>query len=101
MLQGEHSAILLTIKLPFVIKIFILSIFEWPFYTVAVLHRFYCTVRVCVKSLRTVSSEYSFIIRHHIKVFEFLSKHVKNSSKVTLHNTVATSNKVSYDVGKT
>ena len=34
MLQGEHSAILLTfIKLPFVIKIFILSVFEWPFYT--------------------------------------------------------------------
>ena len=33
-LQGEHSAILLTfIKLPFVIKIFVLSIFEWPFYT--------------------------------------------------------------------
>ena len=32
--QGEHSAILLIfIKLPFVIKIFILSIFEWPFYT--------------------------------------------------------------------
>ena len=34
MLQGEHSAILLTfIKLPIVIKIFVLSIFEWPFYT--------------------------------------------------------------------
>ena len=34
MLQGEHSAILLTfIKLPFVVKIFVLSIFEWPFYT--------------------------------------------------------------------
>ena len=32
MLQ-EHSAILLTFKkLPFVIKIFVLSIFEWPFY---------------------------------------------------------------------
>ena len=31
MLQGEHSAILSTfIKLPFVIKIFVLSIFEWP-----------------------------------------------------------------------
>ena len=31
-LQGEHSAILLTfIKLQFVIKIFVLSIFEWPF----------------------------------------------------------------------
>ena len=34
MLQGEHSAILLTfIKLPFVIGICVLSIFEWPFYT--------------------------------------------------------------------
>ena len=34
MLQGEHSAILSTfIKLPFVIKIFVLSFFEWPFYT--------------------------------------------------------------------
>ena len=30
----EHSAILSTfIKLPFVIKIFVLYIFEWPFYT--------------------------------------------------------------------
>ena len=34
MLQGEHSAVLSTfIKLPFVVKIFVLSIFEWPFYT--------------------------------------------------------------------
>ena len=32
MLQEEHSVILSTfIKLPFVIKIFVLSIFEWPF----------------------------------------------------------------------
>ena len=34
MLQGEHSAILSTfIKLPFVIKIFVLSIFEWSLKT--------------------------------------------------------------------
>ena len=34
MLQGEHSAIRLTfIKLPFVIKILVLSILELPFYT--------------------------------------------------------------------
>ena len=34
LLQGEHSAILSTfIKLPFVIKILVLSIFEWQFYT--------------------------------------------------------------------
>ena len=33
-LGGEHSAILSTfIKLPFVIKIFVLSISEWSFYT--------------------------------------------------------------------
>ena len=34
MLQGEHSAILSNfIKLPFAMKIFVLSIFEWPFKT--------------------------------------------------------------------
>ena len=34
MLQVEHSAILSTfIELPFVIKIIVLSIFDWPFYT--------------------------------------------------------------------
>ena len=34
MLQGKHSGILSTfIKLTFVNKVFVLSIFEWPFYT--------------------------------------------------------------------
>ena len=34
MLQGEHSAIFsIFIKLPVVIKTFVLSFFEWPFYT--------------------------------------------------------------------
>ena len=41
MLHGKHSAILLTfIKIPFVIKIFILSIFEWPFYTCFAVYNF-------------------------------------------------------------
>ena len=32
--EGKHSAILSTfIKLPFAIKIFVLSVLEWPFYT--------------------------------------------------------------------
>ena len=45
MLQGEHSATLLTfIKQPFVLKIFALSI--W----VAVLHRFYCRWKSWAKS---------------------------------------------------
>ena len=35
----QHSAILLTfIKLPFVFKIFMLSTFEWPFYTGFTVH---------------------------------------------------------------
>ena len=39
MLQGEHSAMLLTcIKLPFVTKIFVLSIFEWTFCTGFTVH---------------------------------------------------------------
>ena len=40
MLQGEHSAILLIcIKLPFVIKIFVLYFFEWPLYTGFTIYR--------------------------------------------------------------
>ena len=39
MLKREHSAKLSTfIKLPFVIKIFVLSIFERPFYTGSTVH---------------------------------------------------------------
>ena len=39
MIKGEHSAILMTfIKQPIVIKIFVLSIFEWPFYTGFTVH---------------------------------------------------------------
>ena len=41
MLQGEHSAILSTfIKLQFVIKNFVLSIFEWSFYTGFTIYEF-------------------------------------------------------------
>ena len=47
MLQVEHSAILLTfIKLPFVIKIFVLSTFEWPFYTGFTVHDFYSVFKI-------------------------------------------------------
>ena len=50
MLPLEHSAIISTfIKLPFVIKIFVLSILEWPFYTgftvwTAINHLSYCHI---------------------------------------------------------
>ena len=46
MIQGEHSAILsIFIKLPFVIKIFVLSIFEWPLYTSFTVVFFFCLNR--------------------------------------------------------
>ena len=42
MLQGEHSAILSTfIKLSFVINIFVLPIFEWPFYIGFTVYKLY------------------------------------------------------------
>ena len=41
MLQGENSAILSTFsKLPFVMKIFVLSFFEWPLYKVLLYLKF-------------------------------------------------------------
>ena len=48
MLEGEHSAIRLTfIKLPFVIKMFVLSIFEWPLKTGFILLYLYQCMRFC------------------------------------------------------
>ena len=55
MLQGEHSAILLTfIKLLFVIKIFVLSIFEWLFFT---------CFTVLVSVILEKSQEFQFLFR--------------------------------------
>ena len=62
MLQEEHSAILLTsIKLPFVIKIFVLSIFEH----LALLHWFYCILKYnesvkqyCIDELQISANSY-------------------------------------------
>ena len=45
-LQGEHSAIILTfIKIPFVKPLY-LSIFEWPFYTGFIVHKIFSMMRV-------------------------------------------------------
>ena len=50
MLLGEHSAILSTfIKLPFVIKFFALSIFEWPLNTDFTLNIFQTSVQKVVR----------------------------------------------------
>ena len=43
MLQGEHSAILLTfIKLTIVVETFVLSSFEWPFYAGFTVFQYSC-----------------------------------------------------------
>ena len=62
MLQGEHSALLLTfIKLPSVIKIFVLSFFEWPLKTgFTVFQRYYPEVALC--SEKQIKKTITFII---------------------------------------
>ena len=74
MLPLEHSAILSTfIKLPFVIKIFVLSIFELPFYTgFTVVHRL-CMFLLLLDSLPTICNKerikekvyMNFLLKYH------------------------------------
>ena len=70
MLQGEHSAILSTfIKLPFVIKIFVLSILSGRF--TQVLHRFYYIFDL-ISVLRIVSEfSISITIESQIQITDF------------------------------
>ena len=76
MLQVDHSAILSTfIKLPFVIKIFVLSIFECPFYrgiTVQFTHRY----RVCA-IYRTPLGCYLTLIRSEQFIYTVRSSEFK------------------------
>ena len=54
MLQGEHSATLSTFfELPFVIKIFVLSIFEWPLKTGFTVFRRHTGICQSVKHLKS------------------------------------------------
>ena len=59
--EWEHPAILSTfIKLPFVIKIFVLSIFEWPFYTGLILQiMYFYAVRMFVTDVCSDMPDYS------------------------------------------
>ena len=78
LLQGEHSAILLTfIKLTFVIKLCILSIFEWPLktgFTVTLLvNPTFC--------LLNVSSSSSFAVSFSHFCSSFMISSVRTSSE--------------------
>ena len=65
--QGEHSAILSTfIKLPFVIKIIILSMFDWPFYACFTVVFYFCTCAYLLFNMshvnkRLVIKSYTFV----------------------------------------
>ena len=71
MFHGEHSAILLTfIKLPFVIKSFVLSILGWPFYTgFTVLEMPFSFMYVFVCLCSNISSSYGAMYRVKSGIF--------------------------------
>ena len=83
MLQGEHSAILSTfIKELFVIKIFVLSIFEWPFYTGFSVVQNLAKKKLLYNAL--IISSHHFQTIFHIKYF---IAHVTHSNKeITINN---------------
>ena len=81
MLQGEHSAILLTfIKLPFVIKIFVFSIFEWPLKTGFTVFLYGQSVRGQKTLLQTTNSIWSYI-EHNNKVASKEYRYVHRTCK--------------------
>ena len=87
MLQGEHSAILsIFIKLPFVIKIFVLSIFEWLFYTgLTVLYfnikTFLSTYRAHWKWLNETISHRGQKFHSSARIDEWILKRTSDSSQ--------------------
>ena len=70
MFQGEHSAILSTfIKLLFVCKIFVLSIFEWLLKTVFTVNHF-----ECLEILHDFFLSFADLFFFKINIWEFFSK---------------------------
>ena len=61
MLQGKHSAIFSTfIKRPVVIKIFVLSTFEWPLYTGFIIGHLYASLLYSIFVSKSTFSKNSF-----------------------------------------
>ena len=67
MLRGEHSAILSTfIKLPFVIKIWVLFIFDWPFYTGFTVYSYTKNLFCIFQSLEYCPSDINVVPNNYI-----------------------------------
>ena len=89
--NGEHSAILLTfIKLPFVIMILVLSIFEWQFYTGFTVPVKYLDRKIKENDaeihnrlLQSNTSQVDFNLRKYFKISIFQLKRVKCMGKYT------------------
>ena len=94
MLQGEHSAIFSTfIKLPFVIKIFVLSVAEWSLKTGFTVHvvaiqslkslRFHFTyARVGISGTTAKSRQRKFVPSSHTGPFALVASPGKSKTKV-------------------
>ena len=79
MLQGEHSAKFSTfIKLPLVIKIFVLSIFDWPLKTGFTVQVF----QICINFIKCKIFMYTFII-----ILKFSWTHTSLKASFSLHIT--------------
>ena len=62
MLQGEHSVILSTCsKLPFVIKIFVSSVFEWPLKTGSTVLVHVCCTCTCISEIFLKKKSYNVV----------------------------------------
>ena len=80
MLQREHSAILLTfLMLPFVIKIFVWSIFERPFYTGFTIH---ANFRILASPGCSAGWFISFLVRNPEDRFFLDKTHIKHANIV-------------------
>ena len=69
MLQGEHSAILSTfIKLPFVITILVLSIFEWALKTGFTVFHLPLNIKGLLNTLSMTKSSATFLPKMFVKL---------------------------------
>ena len=72
MLQGEHSAILLTcIKLPFSFKTLVLSIFKWPLKTGFTVPQYFHVLGMYIIYLKCSKISYTFHFMYSNKMLVF------------------------------
>ena len=98
MLPLEHSAILQTcIKLLFVIKIFVLSVFEWPFYTGFTVNLVFDTTLTFLHAsmLAALSNFFKIIFQEYIQSFkQYIKVCSELFAKVTSRHVATSSERI-------